>query len=827
MENNTNKSSERITINESKKTTTKRSSEEELLILIDNLVEFEVYTKSIKNINEILTKQNFEFFNKLTLRDNIKINLLLSKIYMNIISNDSLYNNYLISIKENETNKIELLFKLIENCVAIVEKLNTFVFSEELYNFKKKIVDFIKCIFYNCRTKIKDEAQLLKLAEFTESVPIKFFSSNFLELNKSNELYEVSRSKEVEKIANFEEKFSEINNYFEQFDAFKKFVENNSGVVNCSSVDEETINIKSEILDFKPNNDKIDFYQQYGTLLLKFCKYHNYMFLDKEEESNEEKEKIEGKTIEEKKDEKKEEEEKEDSETIRTVFLLDKIDQERFEDEEDQNKKLEKLLKNKQFVSSVDSKEYNELIKKEINYYLKTTQNIEKDEKIKKIREHLSYYLSILDIESYYPLYLKDLTKISISDNFTPGYSTNVPASQINTFYFETEENEDTLAYIEFSLEDKSKDITFELNKFENNKFANIFKEEKIQNTFKFFIFCHGYSLYEIVFDNYYSWFNSKDINFRVSLLKLSEKSKKEEENQIHFKINGKIYNFNGNELEVHKNENKDEILISIPVVLYLNTLKIISFKTNENEINDKNECELVINEHNEKDEKIIPKHLFNYLIINYIKKQKMEKDKKYKILISIFSQNRDLLSISEEIKEEFDKAEIFEKKNYIKNIGFYPEDKIDNYKIEYKLYDREEIVLTYHIFYNTIKGIKISKSVFLIDLNKLAANVTLYIKGEIITKIKGKEVNFKNINYDKIDEIIELIKMLSELFQGSEIVLIKDNNMEEENKKKVSEIAEKIKTYSQEKMIPPVKAYEYEQNEILNNAIKYINSTY
>ena len=96
MENNTNKSSEHITINESKKTTTKRSSEEELLILIDNLVEFEVYTKSIKNINEILTKQNFEFFNKLTLRDNIKINLLLSKIYMNIISNDSLYNNYLI-----------------------------------------------------------------------------------------------------------------------------------------------------------------------------------------------------------------------------------------------------------------------------------------------------------------------------------------------------------------------------------------------------------------------------------------------------------------------------------------------------------------------------------------------------------------------------------------------------------------------------------------------------------------------------------------------------------------------------------------------------------
>ena len=35
-----------------------------------------------------------------------------------------------------------------------------------------------------------------------------------------------------------------------------------------------------------------------------------------------------------------------------------------------------------------------------------------------------------------------------------------------------------------------------------------------------------------MVFDNYYSWYNSKDINYRISILKLTETSKREEEKQ-------------------------------------------------------------------------------------------------------------------------------------------------------------------------------------------------------------------------------------------------------------------------------------------------------
>ena len=535
------------------------------------------------------------------------------------------------------------------------------------------------------------------------------------------------------------------------------------------------------------------------------------------------------------------------------VFLFDKIDQQSYENEEDKSKKIENLLKNRQFVSSFDSKEYNDLIKKEINYYLSVTKNIEKEAKIKEVREHLNYYLLTLDVESYYPLYLKDFTKISICDNFTPSFLTNVPAGQINKFYFETEPDNDTLAYIEFSLEDKTKDINFEINKYEmeKNKFVSIFKEEKIENTFKFFIFCHGYSLYEIVFDNYYSWFNSKDINYRLSLLKLTENSKKEKENEFNFKINGKNYSFNGNEINICENENKDEKILNIPVILNMNNLKIVSFKKKnengdenkkeeENKIDNENgnvsktenvinvnEIELVFKEHKEEDEKIIPKHLFNFLLINRLRKEKMENDKKYKIIISIFSQNRNLLSECEDVKENYDNEENNEKKLYLENMGFYPDNKIDKFQVEYKLYDPEEQILTYHLFFNIIKGVKISTSIFLIQFNKSSANAAVYFKGEILTKLKGKENNFKNIDFDIKEEILDLIKNVCESYKGVELVLSIDNNIGEENKKKVTDIIEKIKTYCQETINPPAKVFEYEQNDIIQNVIKYTNSLY
>lgn len=782
---------------------------------IDILKNFEDYLKTLKDIYIILTKENLDFLKKLSLKENIKINLLLCKIYLNIISNETLYNTYLISIAENDTEKIELLFYLIENCVSIVEKLNAFTFSLDLYKFKNKIISLIKCICCNCKSKIKDEEKLKKITELIETLPTKFFSNSFIELNKSKDFYEVCKTQEIGKINEFEEKFSEINNYFEQFDSFKRFVEYNSGLIDCSSVDKESIGKKNENEETKLDSDKIEFYNQYGSLILKFCKYHNYMFLDKEEEAHnkDNKEKIV-----------EDEGDNEDKEDTRIIFLLDKTNKEKIEDkgeekneEKDKSKKIVHILKDKQFISSFESKEYKKLIKKEINYYLGLTKSLENEEKIKIVREHLIYYLSTLDIESYYPLYLNDFTKISINDNFTPSFLINVPARNSKKIYFETPENEDTLAFIECSLEDKTKDINMEINKYEsgNNESITAFKGEKIDNIMKFYITCHGYSLYEIVFDNSYSWFNSKDINYRISFLKLLKNQKKDEMKE--FEINGKKFKFN-------EEKNKIEMIvekgINIPVILNLNNIKFVSFKnSNDKEAKEK---ELAFKEQVEEDEKIIPKHLFDYLLISHLKKIKDINNQK--IIVNIFSQNRNLLSLCEELNEEITNANNNESKNYLKNIGFIPDDNVDNINFEYKLYDPNEQVLLYHIFLNNKKFIK---SALLIDFDKSSANAVIYSNGEFLSKFKDKDNNFNNINIDNDDELLYIIKHANDNYEDIELVLTKSNDVGEENNKKLMELFEKIKKYCQEIINPPMKIYEYENKDICCNLIKNINAFY
>ena len=368
-----------------------------------------------------------------------------------------------------------------------------------------------------------------------DSFPTQFYSETYNELNKEKDLYEILKSQDQEKINTFEDKFAQINNYFEQFEAFKKFVESNAGIVNYATVGETGEEKKAEIKDIDP--EKIDFYQQYGMLLLKFCKYHHYIFLNTENKDAQ--------------GEKKTEEENE-IDNVRVVFLLDKIKYENEENKKEEkkeeekkeeevqgsehmiektqgNKKIINLMNQKSFSSIVDCKEYNDLIKLEINKFLEITKKYENDPKLKTVIEQMKYFLSILDVESYVPLYLTDFSKITISDNFTPSFLTNVPASKKNELYLETKTNETMLVYIEFSLEDKSKDISFEVNKYEiySNEYKNIFKEEKIEDTFKFFILCSGYSLYQIIFDNYYSWFTSKDVNYRRNQRRKRRKRRK------------------------------------------------------------------------------------------------------------------------------------------------------------------------------------------------------------------------------------------------------------------------------------------------------------
>ena len=827
---------------------------DDLITFVNDLSLFNHELKSFKNISFFINSENLDILKKINAKDNIKINLILSKIYNNIISNESLYSQYLIEITEE---KINLIMQIIDECIILIQKLQGFVFDPELFKFKEKTLSLIKCIYFNCKSKITNAAIIQKLEELLESFPTQFYSETYNELNKDKDLYDILRSKDVDKINNFEDKFAQINSYYEQFEAFKKFVECNSGVTIYSKIGdfgEELVNTKENI-----DLEQLDFYQNYGMLLLKFCKYHQYIFLNKEEKEEENKNK----------------DEENDADNIRVVFLLDKIKQnvneEKKENEIEEkkensengqneqnisnknkgNKKIIDIMNQKSFVSMVESKEYNELIKKEINKYLEITKEYANDPKLKTVIEQMNYFLSILDVESYVPLYLSDFSKITISDNFTPSFLTNVPAGKTNQFYLETKTNETMLVFIEFNLEDKSKDISFEVNKYEiySNEFKNIFKEEKIEDTFKFFILCSGYSLYQIIFDNYYSWFTSKDVNYRFGLLRLLDKPMKSldngednederddneeyidnnnDKNKFYCKINGKNIGFNIEKIyEKIKicSDKKDENIIYIPVILYLNTLRIISFTEGENEDN-----QISIKEYIDEEEELITKSFFEYKTKHYLSKilkLKSSDCTNKKIILSIYSQNRDLSDLNEEIAEQI-KSVISSKKdnnhiNYLKKIGFYPEEEIEGYKLDIKLYDLCEQSLIYHIIKTKSENKEITKPILFMIFDEKVVNASIFNKNSVLSELTDKKNYLSNVDISDENKVFEFLENINETMKGIELVL---SLVDYKDKKKIEELIEKIKKFCEEKL--KVNMVVYNENDMGKNVFKYMNLFY
>ena len=844
-------------------------SAEDLISLVNNLSHFNHELKSLKDVCFFITEENIGILKKLNEKDNIKINLLLSKLYINLISNESLYSNFLVEIEEQNLN---LIMQVIDECIILIQKLSGFVFDPEMFKFKEKTLSLIKCIYWNCKKKITNITISQKLEGLIDSFPTQFYSETYNELNKEKDLYDILKSQDQEKINNFEDKFAQINNYFEQFEAFKKFVESNAGIVNYATIGEAGEEKKTDVALIDP--EKMDFYQQYGMLLLKFCKYHHYIFLNAEN-----------------KEEKKPETDSE-IDNVRVVFLLDKIKYESEEakaeekkedgnakkDEENQspenimdksqgNKKIINLMNQKSFTSIVESKEYNDLIKTEINKYLEMTKNHENDPKLKTVIEQMKYFLSILDVESYVPLYLSDFSKITISDNFTPSFLTNVPAGKKNEFYLETKTNETMLVFIEFSLEDKSKDISFEVNKYEiySNEYKNIFKEEKIEDTFKFFILCSGYSLYQIIFDNYYSWFTSKDVNYRIALLKLNDKqikgleteekkeeneepkeekkeeekpkeeekeTEKDDENKLYCYFNGKNIAFDQKEIcQKIKTamENKDPNIINIPVVLYLNTLRIITFE---------DEKGISIKEYTDEDEDLFSKTAFELKIKNYLSKTLKLKPadiKDKKIIISIFSQNRELSSLNEEIAEKINAVKSNsinnsvkdpEYINYLEKIGFYPGEKIEGYenKIDYKLYDLCEQGLIYYLFNCKTQNKEIKKSVLLMLFDDKVVNAAIFNEGAVFSNVKGKKNYLNNININDENGVLDFLENANDTFEGIELVLSCFDYKEKEGKK-LEELIEKIKKCCEEKL--KINVTVCEESQISHNVLKYMNLFY
>ena len=90
-------------------------------------------------------------------------------------------------------------------------------------NSKKKFYLQLN-VFISIIKKITNLVISQKFESLIDSFPAQFYSETFNELSKDKDLYDILNSQDQEKINTFENKLAQINNYFEQFEAFRKFV---------------------------------------------------------------------------------------------------------------------------------------------------------------------------------------------------------------------------------------------------------------------------------------------------------------------------------------------------------------------------------------------------------------------------------------------------------------------------------------------------------------------------------------------------------------------------------------------------------------------------
>ena len=101
--------------------------------------------------------------------------------------------------------------------------------------------------------------------------------------------------------------------------------------------------------------------------------------------------------------------------------------------------------------------------------------------------------------------------------------------------YIENDENKKGLLLLEFFLTEENKDIICKINKYNPLKddFCLIFDTGKVNKKCRFCIYFEEKSIYQIEFDNSYSWINSKEVNFSISLLRIKDDSIEEKQEEI------------------------------------------------------------------------------------------------------------------------------------------------------------------------------------------------------------------------------------------------------------------------------------------------------
>ena len=96
---------------------------------INTLNKFISEFNNLKDIVKIFSNKNLNFFASLIENNDTKINLLLNKIYIIILSKDYLFKTFIPQIKENDVSKINIILALVTNISLLIKNLNKFNFS--------------------------------------------------------------------------------------------------------------------------------------------------------------------------------------------------------------------------------------------------------------------------------------------------------------------------------------------------------------------------------------------------------------------------------------------------------------------------------------------------------------------------------------------------------------------------------------------------------------------------------------------------------------------------------------------------------------------------
>ena len=935
------------------------------------------------DLDSLITEDNLNYFKDLNPTQNLGIDILLNKIYYKIFSSEDFYKNYFLDSEKND-DKIPLIFELIEITIKNIGSLVDNVISFQNFQLKENLLKLIKFIYINLKNDITDKEET-HLNELLNNLPQKFFSQNYVEIIKFKKTIYRNNEQLLKNIEKIDSLFFDLETYYEQLNCFELLFddietnEQNQKTNNYSSVSNKDIKmkkyrkvIKEASLDDDEDEETKNTTKEskneeeiikYGQFLLKICIYQKFLLKngdDINDEDKKNKEKEEEEEEEEDDEEEEEEEEEEDKGTKKKDNKVkeneknkkDKIKKNDIKDEEIESKDndkniqpfflfdfingkkgkkmnkskekdiIEELLNDKKCISLYEKNNLVEIIKKNIDnfkYLSKRTRN----KTIKSLKTKLSLYLESINENKYIPINIDYINSIKYYCNFSKN-TIVVPNRDSKELYIENDENKKGLLLLEFFLTEENKDIICKINKYNPLKddFCLIFDTGKVNKKCRFCIYFEEKSIYQIEFDNSYSWINSKEVNFSISLLRIKDDSIEEKPEEINNddridnknneeeisvdkskiknkKNKNKINNDNDEddkikdkdeneeEEEVENNEETDEKLfdefkVCKPILKNtkeikfscLNGNKNYTFNCNkiykkvkdyqildsnnllqnkENYISilvDLNKMRIIKIDNNEKityhesvyeDEKLLTKEFFNknlskYLDDNY--KIDENDDKNKKLLVNIYSQNKDLTLESKKIKElvsalkdnsinnmEPNKSRIYIQ--FVQKIGFYPDKILGEHEINYFLYDFSDQCLIYHLFLNSLQGIRSKNSNLVLIFDKYSLHVTAMNKGAIFTKFKSLEKSWNQKYYSKLKmdvfkSIVDFITAISESFESLDLVLCYMDN--EDKKNNLVDLFRQIKEYTNEKIDKSINVYIYKEDNFIIKIFKYIS---